>query len=670
MGNLPSVEDEFSVHGVIGAGLPDYEDRPGQREMARFVSQALKKEGTLVVEAGPGTGKSFAYIIPVILHLCSDPSARAVISTRTKQLQEQLYRKDIPFLRSHLAPELKVAMLKGRENYLCLDRWYKLVGGLPSQGLPSGLSLIADWLSRTQTGDIEENSEFLSHRAAGRLWPRLRTDPRHCPGSSCPFFNECFSMIARRRAKRAALVIVNHSLLLADLGSEHGILGDYRFLVVDEAHALEETTREAFTSSLSQRSLNALSAEIYRPTGDSWGSRLSFPSDDQRIARLHSSIVTLRSLNARIFSSVAGLLPGEQRGRLPRLNGLDSQLKGLLQRIGDIEISTEGILDTLDVDDQRREGERLIMELEAIGQLFKELFGAARENYVNWYSRDESGVTLKSSPLKVDKILQDSLYPDLDGLILTSATLSLDGDFSYLRDSLGLSSAPGEVKYSVVKSPFLYDRWMRIYLPEFLPSVNSPIDSYAEGLASLISKTAAQTNRKQLVLFTSYRLLQAVKERVAGDVLVQSENGSRSGLMERFKRSDGGTILLGTDSFWEGVDLPGEALEILVITRLPFPVPTDPVFSAIGERLAQEGKNPFLQLAVPRAVLKLRQGMGRLIRTKRDRGAIIVTDSRILHRSYGQRFLASFPVAGIREREGEGLLRDLVSWFDFISIDG
>ncbi len=668
---IGSVEEVLGRDGLIGQGLAAFEDRPGQREMAKLVSRTFEEGGTSVIEAGSGTGKTFAYLIPALLNLRCCESARLVVSTRTKQLQEQLYTKDLPFLVTRLAPQLKVALLKGRKNYLCLRRWQRVLGelieGLERDLLPS-LAPLASWLFRTQTGDIEDNCAFLADVNGNMLWSRLRDEPQHCVGQDCAFFDDCFSAAARRRAKGADLVVVNHSLLLADLLADHGILGDYQVLIVDEAHALEQTARQAMTSTLTQGTLDRLLTEIHPPSrrrGGGWLARLPFPHADRRVERVRTASQALRGMNVRLFTALAEVLPTERRDRFPLLEDLRPQAARMQLALDELKTGIESIGESLDDQETQREADGLIAEAEAIASLLGGLFSPPAKDSVHWYERKDGEIALHVSPLEVATFLKETLYPKLDGLVLTSATLSLGGEFTYLRESLCLDAAPKKNVYSVVQTPFDYDERMRIYYTDFLPPVDGPGEVYAREIASFVGEVAEATHKKILVLFTSYQLLRAVHERLVGDlvILAQGMDGSHSKMIERFRNSEGGAILLGTDTFWEGVDFPGETLEVLIITRLPFPVPTDPILSALAERLESAGRDPFWDLFVPLAILKLRQGVGRLIRTKSDRGAVVLTDRRVLRKSYGPLFTVSLPVAGRWSTSSKDLLSDLASWF-------
>ncbi len=665
-----TVDEAFRGNGAIGRALAAFEDRPGQLEMAQLVARTFAAGGTLIVEAGPGTGKTFAYLVPTLIYLRDHPKARVVISTRTKQLQEQLYFKDVPFLTSRIAPQVKVALLKGRENYVCLRQWQtlfpELSGGLDRDLLPV-LASLAGWLFRTTTGDIEENRAFLSDSRGRQLWPRLADNPHRCLGKFCPFYNDCFSVNARRHAREANIIVVNHSLLFGDLAADRSIIGDYDYLIVDEAHALEGAARNAFTASLSPSTLDGLLRDVYhrRGRGDGgWVLRLPFPPDDPKIARIRELVGEVRAANGRLFSRLESALPDELRASMPFATEFGAEGERIAQLIRQLTMAIGAVDEALEPDAVRQEGEHLCAEAEEIIDLYHTLFSPPSADDVHWYERREGELRLHSSPLAVDKLISTALYPHLRGLVLTSATLSVGGGFDYVERTLGLDAAPGEKRRAIVKNPFSYHDKMRVYLPTFLPSVNGEPTAYAAALAALIDAISARIRRKALILFTSYRLLNAVHTRLTGKVTAQGIDGPRGKIIEQFKKSNGGAILLGTDSFWEGIDLPGKDLEILVITRLPFSVPTDPINASLSAHLTRAGRDPFRELAIPQAILKFRQGVGRLIRTRADRGAVIITDRRVVEKGYGKMFLASLPVGAQAVSSQDDLMARLSAWFN------
>lgn len=665
-----SLSQVLAPEGLLARDLAGFEARSGQREMAERVFDVLEHGGTVVVEAGPGTGKTFAYLIPALIHLRDNDGARVILSTRTKQLQEQVFHKDLPFLAHRLLPKLHVALLKGRKNYICLRRWQIVLGELVEgleRDLLTCLAPVARWLFSTTTGDIEENNAFLTEREAKVLWRRLYDDPHRCLGQSCPFYDDCFSIAARRRARRADLVVVNHSLLLADQQTDQGILGDYQCLIADEAHALETAARQAFTVTISVHSVDLMLRVIEHPLGrrtGGWLARLPFARTDPRIKKVRDLLGTLRGANTRLFSTIAHGLP-RGRGSSPDLSPFKEQVTELVRELETLTRSIETLADAADTQEIEHEADGLIAEAEEIVATFHKLLSPVDENSVHWYEFIGDEVYLHSSPLSVAPFLQKSLYPRIESLVLTSATLSQGGEFAYLKESLGLAAAPGSAESAVVSSPFSYENEMKLLIPEFFPPVTATDNSYVNALSECVQRIVREVGRKILILFTSYRLLHAVHDALDEStvVLAQGIDGPRSKLIEQFTSSDGPVVLLGTDSFWEGVDLPGEALEILIITRLPFPVPTDPVFSALADRMAQAGKDPFFDLSIPRAILKLRQGVGRLIRTTTDRGVVIIADERILRKSYGKLFSASLPVVGERVATLEDLLSQVGAWF-------
>ena len=669
---MASVQDILSQRSM-GAHLGGYENRAGQQEMAELVEETLEAGGTLMAEAGPGTGKTFAYLIPAILLMESRNDSRMVVSTRTKQLQEQLHFKDLPFLVSLIAPALRTAMLKGRENYICLRRWQLVLEetahSLERDLLPL-LASLATWLFRTETGDIDENSVFLSESRGRNLWYRLRVDPKHCLGALCPFFERCYSFAARRRAKEARIVIVNHSLLLADARANHGIIGDYDYLIVDEAHSLEGAARQSFTESFTERGVEGLVAEIERSAGLKVGTKMPASShrdsDTERAARARELGKNVASLNRRLFKKLRLLLSAKRRDRIPPLEEVRSLIERIVQTGALLQAAVLAIGEESEDVETARSLELLATEFGNTGALYAALLSPEQPNAVHWYDRTADDLSMNRSPLEVGPILAETLYPGLKGLVLTSATLSARGNFEYVCESLRLASAPSDLKTRVLDDRLAGAEHMRLYMPTFLSPVDGSEEAYSLDVADLARRVTLGTRRKTMVLFTSYSLMHKVRRwlRDKLPVFSQGVDGPRSKVIERFTACTGGAVLLGTDSFWEGIDLPGENLEILIITRLPFPVPTDPILSALGERLSSQGKDPFLDLSLPMAVLKLRQGAGRLLRTGSDRGALIITDYRIVARDYATLFTDPFSVEGFVTDKAEELLADIETWFE------
>ena len=665
-----TVEGVLGRGGAIEAALEGFEFRAGQMTMAAHVARIMRDGGVVAAEAGPGTGKTFAYLVPVLQHLRHVPEARAVVSTRTKQLQEQLYQKDLPFLIPLVAPDVSIALLKGRENYLCRRRWNTLLAELTGSLEVDRLALLAPvvrWLAETETGDIEENGAFLADADARRMWGRICDSALHCTGGFCIFEDDCFSIRARRACRKADLVVVNHSLLLGDLVANGQVLGRYSHLIIDEAHALEAATRTAFTASLSPRIVDRLADDLAPRRGrrQGWVHRLSIAGDDEGVKTALDQVAALRLRSGEFFAALDLALPNERRGRMQGLAEAQAPTHDFTFALRQLEVSIEDLRDRVEDPEIVREAEGHLATMRDLCRVAETLNTRATENTVHWYERARESLGAHVTPLDVAPLLAEKLYAPLEAAVLTSATLSTGEDFGFFSHAVGLDLAYDEVRTLTVESPFSYEEKMRILLPGFLPSLIGEETAYAEALGRLLGEWIERLGRKTLVLFTSYRLLEAVRERVGAGIpiLAQGVDGSRTKIIERFQKHQGGILLLGTDSFWEGLDLPGDALELLVITRLPFAVPSDPIQAALGERYVQEGRDAFRDLALPQAVLRLRQGVGRLIRTTQDRGAVLITDHRIFSKRYGVRFRRALPVPVDEVAEEGVLLQLLSSWY-------
>lgn len=666
-----SAEAALSAGGPIAASFESFERRDGQVSMTSAVESAFRKGQALVVEAGPGTGKTFAYLIPALLHLQDNPGDRVLVSTKTRQLQEQLYGKDLPFLIERLKPGLEVALLKGRENYLCLRRWQVLIAEL-SESLEQDtllplLAPLVRWMMETETGDIEENSAFHSQPEARSLWRRLCDSSHHCTGAFCSFSEDCFSVLARRRARRADLVVVNHSLLLADLAVDNVVLGKYTHLVVDEAHTLESVARMAFTRQFMERSFLRLADDL-SPTGRrrrGWLQRTTFVGGSEAVLRIDSLLGQLRSQIGTVFRQLSKHLPDEKRAEFHALTELSEEVGETPMLLTQLENALDSLSDHIEDEEPLKELEGHIRVVQGLNDVVSVLSKPPSENTVHWYERMTHALVFHATPLDVAPFLERLLYPRLKALVLTSATLSLAGTFEYLCRSVGLSEEAFFIQTMVAESPFSYEERMRIFVPRYIPPAHGELLPYAESLAHLISSLSNRIGRNGLALFTSYAMMQAVRDNLPPEVntLIQGEL-SRTALIDRFRSAADPTWLLGTESFWEGVDFPGDELETLLITRLPFPVPTDPVLAAMGERMMRTGRDPFMDLALPLAGLKLRQGVGRLIRTTGDGGLVFLTDQRIVTRGYGKRLAKSLPVKIEIISDPDELLKEAARWFD------
>ncbi len=603
--------------------------RPAQVEYAGEVARALEEGEFLLLEAGPGTGKTFGYLVPLLLGLARG-EGRAVVATRTRALQAQLWGRDLPFLRSELGLDLPCALLKGRENYLCLREFERLRGELlPREVL---VPLLA-WAARTETGDLDEVAGLRSAPEGEAVLRRLPDLPWRCAGRACPHGTRCPSRRARERAQGAPLVVVNHALLGADLASGGAILGPYDVLVADEAHALPDALRDALSASLSPPVIPRLLGELRRGGGgllSAWGD----PGGEGAL----EAWAGVASAHRAFWAAAGDLFPGEvgRYGKeeadrlLPAGRLLGEALDALAEALGDLARGLD--------DEGAAQARGLAAELSRLSGLVGFLLRPEGPDTVYWYAREGHGLTLTASPVEVGDHLASALWPNLRAGILTSATLSVGDDGRALAHELGL--VPD--RFRAWPSPFPYDR-VGAFVLRFLPHPDD--GAFPEALASTLKEVLGVVPCRALALFTSRRALEATSAHLGPfPHLVQGRDGERGALLRRFRTTPPPVLLLGLDTLWEGIDLPGEELELLVIGRLPFPVPADPLVAARAERIRARGGSPFQELFLPRAVLRLRQGVGRLVRTPTDRGAVLLADSRLGTRAYGETFLRALPV--------------------------
>ena len=624
---LPESVWQLVAPGELEAAFSALERTPGfvrrsaQRAFAQAALAAFREGRFALLEAGPGTGKTFGYLVPLLLAL--EEGGRAVVATRTRALQEQLWCHDLPTALRALGLDLPVALLKGRENYLCLRRLEELRLRLVPEADPGPLF---SWAAHTTTGDLDELPELAATPEGRRLLAGVRDVPLACSGPACPFFRTCPSRRAREAARKAALVVANHALLGADLAWEGRILGQYDYLVVDEAHGLPEALRDALSLEFSPHRVPRLLGELSQlPLG--------------RGGELERLRARLAVVHREFWDQLSPSFPEEPAAYGREDMATPDQAQALVEALN--QLAT-----WLGEEADRREGEvaerarALAQEAVRLSRLAEVLVQQSLEDYVYWWQRGPAGPALYASPVELAPHVAGALWPGLRGAVLTSATLAVGGKPEHLVRELGI---PHErVVFRRWPAPFSYEG-VRAFVLDDLPLPDAP--DYPAALARLIEHVLGAVPRRALVLFTSRRLLRTVRELITRvPALAQGVDGEREGLLSRFREHPPPVALLGLDTMWEGVDLPGEELELLFITRLPFPVPTDPLAQAEAARLRTRGEDPFINLFLPRAVLKLRQGVGRLVRTPQDRGAIIITDGRAASRPYGARFLAELPV--------------------------
>ncbi|MDP3028689.1 MAG: ATP-dependent DNA helicase [Deltaproteobacteria bacterium] len=615
----------FGPDGILAGCLPGFEHRSGQEKMAGAVLDVLIHEGRLLVEAGTGIGKTLAYLVPAALS-----GRRVVIATGTKNLQDQILSKEVPFLQKHLFPELAVVCLKGKKNYLCLHKWkhLQMQSDIPfSEQLDLWPRLNA-WIAETKTGDRAE-LPWLPDKHP--LWNDISSSAEQCLGSACTEAEACYINILRKEAARADIIVVNHHLFFSDMvvrDSGYGeVIPRHEAVVFDEAHHIEDVATTYLGYSVSAHRLSDLirDAEKEMNTGP--------PASKTKLACL-KKLAQLRERVETFFN----LLPVTE-GRVNIRRPLDREpVLGPLQEAITRQLAEQGrAMEDLSAKDE-------------VAPLSRRFFDIARDmaaiatmedtNMIYWLEKKERSVVLAASPLDVTSAFQTKLYSHLPAFVFTSATLTVKGNFDFYKSRVGLDEETIELN---IPSPFDYARQTLLYIPKNIPEPQSPV--FCAAISREIETILDASSGRALVLFTSYRNMQEVyhiiKDRLPFPLLMQGEK-PRPVLLELFQR-DVHSVLLATNSFWEGIDVPGESLSCVIIDKLPFGVPSDPVMKGRIDWLSRQGKNPFSDYQLPLAVLSLRQGIGRLIRSKNDRGLLAILDVRTLKRGYGVTFLQSLP---------------------------
>jgi len=684
------VIDTLGERGPVAGELGQYEDRRSQRDMAAYIADGYNDGGVQLLEAGTGVGKSFAYLVPA-LHWARANGERTVVSTNTINLQEQLVGKDLPLLRRALGTETYTptfALLKGWRNYLCLSRMHQAVASqrtLLEQEKLDELIGIAEWAGHTADGTLSD----LPVTPSPEVWDEVSAEADLCTRLKCSHFDRCFLFRARRRAAEADVVVVNHHLLAADLSvrqaqdnwEEAAVLPPYRRLVLDEAHHLEDVAAGHLGIQVGSGAVRRLLSRFERngrglaPTlahelmGRS--DLLSRASLDLLTQRLVPAIADARRASEAMFLRLHERLEGLPAGQLRLADdfatdpiweeGLAFALDASLGAFRSLRESVETIADRLAESEETERRGAILQELRAVMRRLDAVSDGLNRTLrpagggpptVRWMERSHRSqqVSLSAVPLDLAPVLRSLLFDRLDTVVLTSATLAAGGDFGFLESRLGLSGEDSPVTVrEAFASPFDYPSQCVFGIPNDLPEPREDEHAHATAVVQVVTDLAYASDGGMFVLFTSHASLRRAAREVRGvlgnrwPILVQGE-APRDGLLRRFREAEN-AILLGTDSFWEGVDVPGRALRALVLNKLPFKVPSEPVTAARLERLAEEGQDGFMNYLLPHAALKLKQGFGRLIRSRQDMGVVVLLDSRVVTKRYGPLLLGGLPRA-------------------------
>ena len=636
----------FAPDGALARAMPDFEPRPGQVEMAAAVARVFERGGVLLAEAGTGTGKTLAYLVPAILS-----GERVLVSTGTKNLQEQIFFKDIPALRDALGRPFTATYMKGRANYLCLHKLEKLTdeAGFAPASHDVFLPIVREWAQRTKTGDRAELQDLPEDLG---FWNEVAATADTCLGTECPRFEECFVTRMRQAAAESDIVIVNHHLLCADASVRLSAYGEvipaFSRIVLDEAHQLEDVATQYFGIGVSNYRVEELARDAERLA----------VADDKAKSELARTIDAVRDCARQFFTDVAFA------HRVDRRIKSEERVRATAESLAEVRDAAAGLTGALDAIEtilslpsvkgagsaSPDEGEGADTDAATLARRAGEIRNDLRfllrggdESFVYFVEFRGRGVFLRAAPIDVSAILREHLFDRFRTVVLTSATLTVDGAFDYLRSRLGIAHA-SEVR---LPSEFDFRRQAILYLPRRMPDPRE--DSFSVAASREVVQLLRASEGRAFVLFTSYatmRAVQALAEMALDFPILAQGSAPRSQLLNQF-RSTPHAVLFATSSFWQGVDVVGEALSCVIVDKIPFASPGDPITAARIEQIRARGGDPFGEYQVPLAILALQQGLGRLIRHRRDRGVLAVLDPRLRTMGYGRRVVASLPAAPI-----------------------
>lgn len=695
----------FEKTGLLSTTFSEFEYRNEQLEMAKVIEKGLNSETKVIVEAGTGTGKTLAYLIPAIEWAIKNKK-RVVISTNTINLQEQLLNKDIPIAQKVIQGDFKYVLVKGRGNYLCNRKINNIALGetidLQEYSLDqkNQIQAILKWGGRTESGDKAE----LTFEVDSNVWEHFQSETDMCAGNKCAYKNECFFLKARDEKKKADILITNHHMYFSDLAirkeigfnTEYSILPEYALAIFDEAHNVEKVARDYFSYEVSKYGFNKIMNQIYAVDskskrkglgsldilinylkGQSYDKKSSVEKELQDDIKIrHKNLVTegrsyfnslieyyskgqMGSISFRLrkeelkHTPFNGIIEDNKENLILEFNSYIKKIRNIIKIIKDLEDKEGFINDFI----------RYIDRLESFLENFKFINSLDDEKFIYWLEVNgkKSNSKLVATPLKIDNELQKNLYSNLNQMVFTSATIAVGKSFEYFKDSIGLQEKTLE---QVIHSPFDYDKQMTVYLPKDIPDPSSK--NFMDEIKGFILELILKSQGKTFILFTSYSALNYMYYMMKDELEEKGMELYIQGMVPRTQlvsmyKSGKNPVLFGTDSFWEGVDIKGDQLSSVIIIKLPFKVPSDPVTEAIIESFTAQNKNAFIEYQIPESVIKFKQGIGRLIRSKSDKGIVTILDTRVINKKYGKYFIDAIPTKNIKVVDRNSVLKDIVT---------
>ena len=639
------IKEVLSEGGIVAHAFSAFEPRPQQVQMACEVQKALATGRRLVVEAGTGVGKSFAYLVPAIEAAVKN-GGRVLISTFTITLQEQLINKDIPFLAECMPLNFNAVLAKGRGNYLCRRRLEFALRSRERMFSQFGDELveISKWAAETKDGSLSD----MPFVPGNQVWDAVSSEHGNCPNRRCKYFANCFYRRARRKLESADIIVANHALMFSDLALKEqsfSLLPEYKYVIIDEAHNLEHVAEEQFGIDISSGKVRFLLDGLYNNK-----TRRGLLTYKKESPKAISIVNRIRKESRSFFEHIKDWYDtnvGENRGRCCK-GFVDDNLAG---HVNLLRGELSALADKCEDIDEKFEILKFVNRCAVLAKEIKEFLCQQKSDYVYWVevgTKRRSMVRLKSAALNVGEDVKKVLFGKYKSVVMTSATLSSDGvdeksGFDFFAGRIGLDDFEG----LKLGSPFDYEKQVTLYVERDLPEPNDK--NFITCAAKAIKKYLLETNGRAFVLFTSYEMLENMADELAGwlaeegiELLQQGMSIDRGRLLKRFKKSPKG-VLFGTDSFWQGVDVPGQALSNVIIVLLPFAVPDKPLIAGRLEQIKKRGGNPFMNYQLPAAIIKFKQGFGRLIRSRSDKGIVVVLDCRIVNKRYGSKFLSAIP---------------------------